>query len=68
MERSEFTVASMLCPALSTVQNVVRFTEGSIGTIEDAGPLSGDASAALKKKVPTVPPQPLMKRFYRQQL
>nr|WP_277623719.1 hypothetical protein [Candidatus Contubernalis alkalaceticus] len=38
-------------------------SKGFIGTIEDAGPLSGDASAALKKKVPTAPPQPSMKRL-----
>jgi hypothetical protein len=59
----EFIAASTHYPVLSTAQNVAKYTEGFIGTIEDAGPLSGDASAALKKRVPTAHPQPSMKRF-----
>ncbi len=63
MERSACIAASTLCPALFTAQNAVRFIEGSTGTIEDVGPLSGDVSVALKKKVPIALPQPLMKSF-----
>jgi len=39
-------LASTLCPVLSTAQNVVKYIEESTGTIEAAGLLSGDASAA----------------------
>ena len=46
MVRSEFIAASTLCPVLSTAQNVVKYIEESTGTIEAAGLLSGDASAA----------------------